>query len=136
MTNTTKTKTNEAKSARSISAKSAAKKDKAVSKATSQPAKALVRGKGDLARLIADKLDTTQTQAEAFLNSYIEAVTETLAQGKTVALMGFGTFEVRQRAARTGRNPQSGETITIAATQAVGFKTGSQLKKAVAGGKQ
>jgi DNA-binding protein HU-beta len=59
------------------------------------------------------------------------AITESLVNGEPVALLGFGTFEVRDRAARTGRNPRTGETIQIAATKNPAFKAGKALKEAV-----
>ena len=87
--------------------------------------------KNGLAREMASKLDISIAQAEQFLTVYMETITENLAKGTPVALTGFGTFEVRQRAARTGRNPKTGETIKVAASQVVGFKVGAQLKKAL-----
>ncbi len=102
----------------------AAAKPKAVSTALS---------KSELARHIAAKMNSSLTQAEQFITAYIETVTETLASGTGVALIAFGTFEVRQRAARTGFNPKTRAEIKIPASQVVGFKVGSHLKRAVAG---
>ena len=63
------------------------------------------------------------------LDAVIEGISDALAKGDSVALAGFGTFDVRHRAARTGRNPQSGETMEIAASTSAGFKPASALKK-------
>ncbi|MBG9484722.1 DNA-binding protein, partial [Bacillus thuringiensis] len=61
----------------------------------------------------------------------VESITNTLAAGEKVQLIGFGTFEVRERAARTGRNPQTGEEMQIAASKVPAFKAGKELKEAV-----
>ena len=73
----------------------------------------------------------TKKDAEATLNAFIEVVTESLAKGEKVQLVGFGSFEVRKRAARKGRNPQTKETIQIPASKAPRFKAGKALKDAV-----
>lgn len=69
--------------------------------------------------------------ATAALNAYTSAVTAALCNGEKVQLVGFGTFEVKERAARTGKNPATGEVIQIAASKAVGFKAGQALKDSV-----
>lgn len=99
---------------------------------TDKKAKPAIVSKEECAGLIAAKMDTSLHQAKQFINAYIEVMTETLAKGESIMLVGFGTFEVRQRAERAGRNPKTGETIHIAASRVVGFKMGGQLKKAVA----
>ena len=80
---------------------------------------------------IADGADISKAAAGRALDAFVEAVTETLQEGETVSLVGFGTFSVRERAARTGRNPQTGEPIEIAAAKTPGFKAGKSLKDAV-----
>lgn len=99
---------------------------------TEKTSKATTINKSDLVRLIAAKTQTTLNQSDQFINALTETITEQLAKGNSVTLLGFGSFEVRPRAARTGRHPQSGEAIAIAATQGIGFKPGSILKKTVA----
>lgn len=71
--------------------------------------------------------------AEAAVDAVVGAISGALAQGDKVVIPGFGTFEVRERAARTGRNPQTGEALQIAASKAAAFKPASALKQAVAG---
>ena len=84
--------------------------------------------------LIAKMAETgmTKKDAEKALNAALEAVTAALAAGEKVAITGFGTFEVHDRAARTGINPQTKETIQIAASKVPAFKAGKALKDAVA----
>ena len=77
---------------------------------------------------IAEKSDLTKKQAEAALNAFTETVFEALKDGDKVQLMGFGTFEVKERAARTGRNPSTGETIEIPASKTPSFKAGKGLR--------
>ena len=81
---------------------------------------------------IAENTDLTKKQAEAALNAFTDAVVEALKAGDKVQLMGFGTFEVKERAARTGRKPSTGETIEIPATTIPVFKAGKALKDKVA----
>ncbi|WP_256205785.1 MULTISPECIES: HU family DNA-binding protein [Pseudomonas] len=88
--------------------------------------------KSELVKAISEKGQLTLKEAEAALNSVIESVTEAMKSGQDVALVGFGTFTVRERAARTGRNPQTGKPIEIAASKSVAFKPGKQLKESVA----
>ncbi|SDB46593.1 DNA-binding protein HU-beta [Pseudidiomarina indica] len=87
--------------------------------------------KSQLVDKIADGAEISKAAAGRALDSFIEAVTEALKKGDQVALVGFGTFSVRERAARTGRNPQTGQTIQIAAAKVPSFKAGKALKDAV-----
>ena len=87
--------------------------------------------KSDLIAAIAAKTGSTKKDAEASLNAFVEAVTETLVKGDKVQLVGFGSFEVRKRAARKGRNPQTKEEIKIPASKAPVFKAGKNLKELV-----
>ena len=80
---------------------------------------------------IAEKAELTKKDADKFLSAYIETVTEALQQDDKVALVGFGTFEVRERAARQGRNLHTGETIEIEASKDPAFKAGKALKDAL-----
>ena len=77
---------------------------------------------------IAENTDLTKKQAEAALNAFTDAVVEALKAGDKVQMMGFGTFEVKERAARTGRKPSTGETIEIPAKKAPVFKAGKGFK--------
>ena len=83
--------------------------------------------KAELVAKIADDSDITKTQANAALDSFIEAITKTLKGGGKVTLVGFGTFSVSKRAARTGRNPQTGQAIKIKAKKVARFKAGKEL---------
>lgn len=83
--------------------------------------------KAELINKIADDAGVTKTQANASLDSFIEAVTKTLKGGGKVTLVGFGTFSVSKRAARNGRNPQTGEVIKIKARKVARFKAGKEL---------
>ena len=87
--------------------------------------------KSDLIAAIAAKTGSTKKDAEASLNAFVEAVEETLVKGGKVQLVGFGSFEVRKRAARKGRNPQTKEEIKIPASKAPVFKAGKALKDVV-----
>ena len=85
--------------------------------------------KAELVTKMAEKSELSKKQAEAALNAFIESVQETLMDGDKVQLVGFGTFEVRERAARTGRNPRNPEeVIEIPASLAPAFKPGKALK--------
>ena len=75
----------------------------------------------------------TKKDAEAAINSIFEAISDALAEGENVQLIGFGTFVVKDKAAREARNPRTGETVKIAASKAVGFKPGKALKDKVNG---
>lgn len=87
--------------------------------------------KGELVSKIAEQAELKKADAEKALNALISTVTEELANGGEIALVGFGTFKVSERAARSGRNPQTGETIQIAAAKVPSFKAGKGLKEAV-----
>ena len=77
---------------------------------------------------IAEKSGLSKKQAELALGAFIDSVTEALKEGDKVQLMGYGTFEVKERAARTGRNPSTGETIEIPASKTPTFKAGKGLR--------
>lgn len=83
--------------------------------------------KADLINKVSDDAGITKTQANAALDSFIEAVTKTLKSGGKVTLVGFGTFVVSKRSARNGRNPQTGEAIKIKARKVARFKAGKEL---------
>ena len=87
--------------------------------------------KHDLVDAVTNKSELDRRSAESAIDAAVEAISGALADGDKVTLPGFGTFEVRQRNARTGRNPQTGETIEIAASKAPAFKPASALKTAV-----
>ena len=87
--------------------------------------------KAELVAAVAEKTNFTKKDAEVALNAVLASIEETLVKGDKVQLIGFGTFEVRDRAARTGRNPQTGEEIKIAAAKVPAFKAGKALKDAV-----
>lgn len=87
--------------------------------------------KTELIEAMAEKTGFTKKNAEVALNAFIETVSEELVKGEKVSLVGFGTFEVSERAAREGRNPQTGETMKIAASKAPKFKAGKALKDQV-----
>ena len=87
--------------------------------------------KSDLIAAIAAKTGDTKKNAEATVNAFVEVVTASLVKGDKVQLVGFGSFEVRKRAARKGRNPQTKEEIKIPASKAPVFKAGKALKDLV-----
>jgi DNA-binding protein HU-beta len=87
--------------------------------------------KSELVGAIAAKTELSKKDAEKALKAFIDVVTEELAAGGKIQLVGFGTYEVSQRAARTGRNPQSGKEMKIPASKAPRFKAGKALKDAV-----
>lgn len=87
--------------------------------------------KVELINAIAADAGLTKKDAEAALKATVGAITDALVKGDKVQLVGFGTFEVRARGARTGRNPRTKETITIPASKAPAFKAGRALKDAV-----
>jgi DNA-binding protein HU-beta len=87
--------------------------------------------KSDLIDAIADSAGLSKADAGRALDALVKTVTKTLKKGDTVSLVGFGTFSVRKRAARTGRNPRTGETIKIKASKNPAFKAGKALKDAV-----
>ncbi len=87
--------------------------------------------KSELVEAIAASADISKAAAGRALDAVIDSVTDALKKGDQVALVGFGTFQVKERAARTGRNPQTGAPIDIPAAKIPGFKAGKQLKDAV-----
>ena len=87
--------------------------------------------KAELVAAIAEKANFTKKDAEAALNAVTASIEEALIKGEKVQLIGFGTFETRKRAARTGRNPQTGKELKIAASTVPAFKAGKALKDKV-----
>jgi DNA-binding protein HU-beta len=87
--------------------------------------------KSELIDAIAEKAGLSKADASKALSATLESVTDALNAGEKVALIGFGTFNVSQRAARTGKNPQTGEALAIPASKAAKFKAGQKLKDAV-----
>ncbi|MEB9421424.1 HU family DNA-binding protein [Bacillus cereus] len=86
--------------------------------------------KTELTKVVAEKAELTQKDAAA-TQALLDTITNALANGDKVQILGFGTFEVRERSARTGRNPQTGEEMQIAASKAPAFKAGKEFKEAV-----
>ena len=87
--------------------------------------------KAELIEAIADAAELTKADASRALDGMVGAITAALKSGDSVSLVGFGSFVVKERAARQGRNPQTGKTITIAAAKIPSFKAGKALKDAV-----
>ena len=87
--------------------------------------------KVELIAALADKADVSKKDAAKVLDAFTATITEELANKEKVTLIGFGTFETRERAARTGKNPRTGEALKIAASVAPAFKSGKALKDAV-----
>ena len=87
--------------------------------------------KTELVAAVAEQADISKKDAEKALKAFVDVVTEEMKKGEKVQLVGFGTFEVAERAAREGRNPQTGETMTIAASKNPKFKAGKALKDMV-----
>lgn len=87
--------------------------------------------KAELVSAVAEKADMSKKDAEKAVKAVFEVIEEALAQNEKVQLVGFGTFEVKERAERTGRNPQTKEAIVIPAARVPGFKAGKALKDAV-----
>ncbi|MFP7171161.1 HU family DNA-binding protein [Terribacillus sp. 179-K 1B1 HS] len=87
--------------------------------------------KAELVEAVAQQAELSKKDASKAVDALLETISETLAKDEKVQLVGFGTFEVRERAARTGRNPQTGEEITIPASKAPAFKAGKDFKEAV-----
>lgn len=92
--------------------------------------------KTELIEAIANEANLSKKDAEAAVNAYASVITDTLKKGDKVTLVGFGTYEVRERAARTGKNPQTGEEIKIKAAKIPAFKPGKGLKDTVNGAKK
>ncbi|MBQ9980802.1 MAG: HU family DNA-binding protein [Oscillospiraceae bacterium] len=89
--------------------------------------------KSELIAAVAEKAALSKKDSEKAVNAAVEAITEALKAGEKVQIVGFGAFEVKQRAARTGRNPQTKQTIEIPASKTPVFKAGKALKDAVEG---
>lgn len=89
--------------------------------------------KEELVQEVAKKANVTQKEASEVINAWVETVQKTVAKGKKVTLVGFGTFEARKRAARTGRNPQTGKEIKIPAKTVPAFSAGKKFKTVVNG---
>ena len=87
--------------------------------------------KTELVASVAEQADISKKDAEKVLKAFVDVVTEEMKKGEKVQLVGFGTFEVSERAAREGRNPQTGKTMKIEACKAPKFKAGKALKDAV-----
>ncbi len=87
--------------------------------------------KAELIAAVAEKCEMSKTNSEKCVNAVIESITQALKSGEKVQLMGFGTFEVKQRAARKGHNPMTKQEIDIPASKAPVFKAGKQLKDSV-----
>ncbi|MCQ2559945.1 MAG: HU family DNA-binding protein, partial [Clostridia bacterium] len=87
--------------------------------------------KTDLVAGISEKVGISRKEADKMLSAVLEVITEALAKGEKIQLVGFGTFEVKERAARKGHNPQTKEEIEIPACKVPSFKAGKNLKEAV-----
>lgn len=87
--------------------------------------------KSDIITIVANKLNITQKESESCIDAFLETICEGLENDEKVVVSGFGTFEVRQRVSRNGRNPRTGEEIVIPGQKSPGFKAGKLLKEAV-----
>ena len=87
--------------------------------------------KAELIQAVAEKGGYSKKDAEVALAAVVDAITDALKAGEKVSIVGFGTFAVKERAARSGKNPQTGETIEIAASKAPAFVAGKALKEAI-----
>ncbi|MED4267816.1 HU family DNA-binding protein [Priestia megaterium] len=87
--------------------------------------------KAELIDAVATKSELTKQDTKKAVDALLETISNTLANEEKIQLIGFGTFEVRERAARTGRNPQTGEEMTIPASKVPAFKPGKELKEAL-----
>lgn len=87
--------------------------------------------KSELVAAVAEKADLKRKDAAAAVDAVVDVITEKLGQGEEISIIGFGTFGVKSRAERVGRNPRTGESITIAAAKSPVFKPGKALKNAV-----
>ena len=87
--------------------------------------------KAQLVEVVAGAVDLSGAKAQAVVNAVLDGIRDGLKKEGSVSLVNFGTFEVRQRKPRTGRNPRTGESITIKASKSVGFRAGRALKDAV-----
>ena len=91
--------------------------------------------KSEFVDAVAEKANVTKKNADAILSATLDIIVESVASGEKVSLVGFGVFEKRDRAAREGRNPKTGESMTIAATTVPAFSAGKSFKEAVASSK-
>lgn len=91
----------------------------------------MVTNKTELVAKVAERAELKKSEAERAVNAFMETIEEALREGEKVSLVGFGTFEVRERAARKGRNPQTGAEISISASRVPAFKAGKSLKEVV-----
>ena len=87
--------------------------------------------KTELVKAVSEQAELTQKDAAKVVDALFDTISNTLSEGGKIQLIGFGTFEVRERSARKGRNPQTGEEIEIAASKVPAFKPGKELKEAV-----
>lgn len=87
--------------------------------------------KTELVKVVAEKAELSQKDAAAATQAVLDSIKNALANEEKVQIIGFGTFEIRERAARMGRNPQTGEEMQIAASKVPAFKAGKELKEAV-----
>ena len=87
--------------------------------------------KGELIAALAAKTEKTKKESEAALNGILDVIAESMAKGEKVQLIGFGTFEAKERAARTARNPRTGTEIEVPAAKAPTFKAGKELKDSI-----
>ena len=85
--------------------------------------------KTELVKVVAEKADLTQAVAADAVNAMVDAIVEKLAEGDEVAILGFGSFKVAERSARTARNPQTGEMVEVPESKAVSFKVSKALKE-------
>ena len=92
--------------------------------------------KSDIVGRVVDRMGLSKSTAEGAVDTVLGAISEALAREETVRIAGFGTFATRRRSARTGRNPQTGESVSIAASKAPSFKTGKALRQAVNTGRK
>jgi DNA-binding protein HU-beta len=97
-----------------------------------RPIGALTMNKGELIDVVAEKAEVSKKDADAIVTATVEAIMEAVASGDKVSLVGFGSFEPRERKARDGRNPQTGKAIKIPATTVPAFSAGKGFKEMVA----
>lgn len=89
--------------------------------------------KPELAAAIAEQTGLTKEKSQEVINAFTDEISKAMIRNMTVSLLGFGSFSVRERSARSGRNPQTGAAIEIAASKSVGFKAGKPFKDAIKG---
>lgn len=89
--------------------------------------------KAELTNILCNELEISQIEAKEFVNSFFDEIRSLLGKGLSIKLSGFGNFELREKAARPGRNPKTGEAATVSARRVVSFKSGQKFKKFVAG---